>query len=300
MDISISIISRNTKDFLLECLKSVYNTEQDVSYEVIVADNGSTDGTREAAAREFPRVNLILNDSNLFFTIPTNQTIKASKGRYILLLNSDTAVKPGSIKKMFDFLEANPGIGAVSCRMYFPDGTIQKNCSSHIKFRTLLLNTTILGKIFRNSREKLVSEYRIEEWDRQTSRKTDIIPFSCIMIRRTLFDDIGLFDENIKLYYLENDMCLRMQEKGWDRYYLAEGEVLHHERQSVKKEGIRGVSGIYLEDTVYFSRKYFGIINTLILRLFLLKTNLLLSIVHLRKENIFVRFLTEKNKDETI
>jgi GT2 family glycosyltransferase len=302
MDISISIVNRNTKDLLCQCLKSIYNTDraglfgQGVNFEVIVADNGSADGSIEVVRKDFSEVNLITNHSNLFFTVATNQTIKASKGEYILLLNSDTVVKSNSIKKMFDFLENNQEVGAVSCRMFFPDGRIQKNCSAHIRFKTLLFNSTFLGRIFKNIKNGLIAEYLIEEWDRQTSRGTDIIPFSCIMIRMKVFEDIGLFDENLNLYYVENDMCLRMQEKRWKRYYLADGEIIHYERQSVKKEGIKGISKVYLEDTIEFSRKYFGRMNTFLLQIFLFVTNLLLSIVLLRKENIFVRFLTEKNK----
>ena len=124
-DVSIVIVSWNTRDITRECVRSVYAAAGDVAFEIILIDNKSTDGSAEMVATEFPKVILICNKSNAGFAAANNQGIAASRGRYVLLLNSDTVVLEGAVAKVVAFADMNPKAGMVGCQTRCPNGEIQ-------------------------------------------------------------------------------------------------------------------------------------------------------------------------------
>ena len=128
VDISICIVSYQARDLLRDCLHSIYGTVAPLSFEIIIVDNHSDDGTLEMLGTEFPGVRLLLNDHNAGYTRPNNQAVHESKGRYVILLNPDTLVKPNAIAELLNFLEIHPQVGIVGPKVLNRDGTLQKQC----------------------------------------------------------------------------------------------------------------------------------------------------------------------------
>src|SRR4030066_856653 len=126
MDLSILIVNWNTKVFLDGCLQSIYSSVKDISFEVIVVDNNSGDGSAEMVRKTFPETRLIENKENAGFARGNNQADAVSKGKVIGLLNPDTIVYPGTFEKMVDYLNTHEGVGAVSCKFLNPDGSLQR------------------------------------------------------------------------------------------------------------------------------------------------------------------------------
>ena len=127
MKLSIIIVSYNTHEFLKKSITSIYEQTRDISFEVIVVDNASTDGSQEMIKKEFPRVKLIINVENTGFAAGNNVGIKQATGEYILLLNPDTEILDGAIQKTLSFMQKNFKIGIAGCRLRFPNGSLQKS-----------------------------------------------------------------------------------------------------------------------------------------------------------------------------
>ena len=150
MDISVIIVSWNTRDILRDCLASVYAQTTGAEYEAIVVDNASSDGSAAMVKAEFPQVILIENTENKGFAAANNQGIQIAKGRYVLLLNSDTVVLDCAIPKTFVFAEKHPEAAVIGCKVLNPDHTLQPTCFMFPCLLNLCLSSTYLYKIFQN------------------------------------------------------------------------------------------------------------------------------------------------------
>ena len=128
MDLSIIVVAWNVRDLLFNCLKSVFDETQGISFEVIYVDNASEDDSVDMVSREFPEVKIIQNTKNQGFIKANNQGIEISKGRYVLLLNSDTIVLDNAMGKMVEFADVNPQSAVIGCRVLNPDKTLQRSC----------------------------------------------------------------------------------------------------------------------------------------------------------------------------
>ena len=172
IDVSIIIVSWNTEEILRNCLKSVYEDGGDVAFEVIVIDNASSDGSAEMIRKNFPQVVLIENSENRGFAAANNQGITIAKGRYVLLLNSDTIVLDKAIEKTLSFADAHRESGIVGCRVLNPDKTLQPTCFMFPSVLNMLLSTTYLYKLFPKSR--FFGRERMTWWDRSDTRQVDV------------------------------------------------------------------------------------------------------------------------------
>ena len=148
MDISVVIVNWNTESILRDCLKSVYEQSKDISFEVIVIDNASTDGSVDMVKNNFSKVILIENKKNKGFAAANNQGIAKAKGRYILLLNSDTVILDNAIKKTVSFVDTHPAAAVTGCRVLNPDRSLQPTCFMFPSVLNLLLSTSYLYKLF--------------------------------------------------------------------------------------------------------------------------------------------------------
>src|SRR5690606_6381167 len=128
MDLSILIVNYNKRELTLDALRSVYRSQTNYTFEVILIDNHSTDGSVEAIKEEFPQVTIIENQENVGFAKANNQGIRRAAGRYILLLNSDTIIQPATLEIMLRFMDQHPNIGASGCKVVLPDGSLDKAC----------------------------------------------------------------------------------------------------------------------------------------------------------------------------
>lgn len=226
MSVSIVVVNWNTRDLLLQCLGSVRDSIGSVPHEIIVVDNASVDGSAEAVRRRFPDVKLVASKDNLGFSAGNNAAIKHANGDYILLLNPDTLVEGDAVMQMRSFLHGHPEAGAVGCGIVNPDGTPQE--SYWMRFPSLgwlLLKSFYLDKAVRRFNG--------------SSPTADDSPFqvahllgACMMVPRSVMEELGGFDESYFLYLEETDLCHRIRESGYQIYHLPGANIVHFGQQS--------------------------------------------------------------------
>lgn len=259
IDVSFIIVSWNAKDYLLECLESIDKTVTDQSYEVIVVDNGSTDGSPDAVTAQYPETQLIATGENLGFAKGNNVGLRASKGRYLCLLNSDTVLLPGTVKTLCEYMDANSSVGMASPRILNTDGSLQPTCS---RFPRLSLSLSIaLGISNLFPRSPLFGRDRITWWDYNEERFVDVLAGCFWFVRKEAFDDVGPLDETYFMYGEDFDWCKSFDEHDWKIALYPEAEAIHHGGGSSKNAPVR----FYLarqEAQLLYWRKHHGRFST--------------------------------------
>jgi len=246
-DLSIIIDNWNTCELLSQCLHSIYETIQQLDFETFVVDNASADRSVEMVRRLFPEARLIQNTDNVGFVRANNQAIDRCHGRYVLLLNSDTRVLPGSIEEMVQFMDVHPYAGASGARLLNPDGSFQ---ASYSPFPTLWREFLILSTLGRWLIRPFYPSYG-PQTEKGAQKIRGYVEGACIIARHKAIDQIGGLDERIFMYAEEVDWCYRFYLAGWEVWYLPHVEIIHHGGQSTKMR-----SGI-MEAQLYCSRVYF-------------------------------------------
>lgn len=226
MDISIIVVSFNTKGLLLDCLASIFETVNGISFEVWVVDNNSTDGTVEAIRERYPDIKIIKNTKNLGFAAANNQAFRQMNGDYALLLNTDTVLTNGAVQELFDFMEVNPEAGMACGQLLNLDGSSQNSIANFPTTLTLLSNETLLRillpKKFPSKRRGYVSPLKI-----------DSCIGACLMARKKAMDDMGLFDERYFFFFEETDWAYRMKRGGWAIYLVPTAKIFHAQGKTV-------------------------------------------------------------------
>jgi N-acetylglucosaminyl-diphospho-decaprenol L-rhamnosyltransferase len=255
-DVTVSIVSFNTRDLLRAAVTAALST-RGVSFEIIVADNGSKDGSAEMIEREFPSVHLVRNSDNRGFAAANNVVIRRAKGRYILLLNPDTEVNPETIPTLAGYLDAHPRTGICGPRILFPDGTFQ---SCGYRFPTVLSEIR-QSKNVNKAIRALVGPETFEP-DAHDTREVDWVDGACFMIRREVIEQIGPLDEQYFLYAEELDWCFNARKSGWAIAALPAAEMIHHLGQSSSQVSDRSL--VHFMDTrLRYYRKNRGLATAL-------------------------------------
>ena len=183
IDLSICIVSWNTKDLLRQCLKSVYHFTNGINFEIIIVDNGSSDGTVEMLKTEYSQCQLIQSHKNLGFARANNLAVKNSNGRYILYLNPDTELTSNSLYTLSEFLEQNSEYGAVGPKLIFQDGSIQYVCARTFPSpKNQFTFLAMLDRVFKKS--KYFSTVEMRYWDHEDNRDIECISGAFILVRR--------------------------------------------------------------------------------------------------------------------
>jgi GT2 family glycosyltransferase len=261
---SIIFLNYNTKDCLERCLHSVFTHTKNIEFDVWVVDNASPDGSAAMVRSLFPEVHLIANHKNLFVAKGFNQGIQQSQGRYVFVGDADLEFRDNVSGNMVHFMDVNSTIGAVGCPFYLPDGSFYtKFCNRDYSYLFALLNFTFFGKVFRKTHQKLNDSFAYAGWDRKSSRYVDVLD-TAIVYRRSVFEQIGVYDENFYFYGIQMDLCSRIRERGWGIYYLYDGKLIHAQHQSIKKEKYSKISKFYRKDISYLFKKRFGFFPALI------------------------------------
>jgi len=236
VDVSIIIVSWNTRDILCNCLESVYKQTRKVDFEVIVIDNASTDGSAEMIKNKFPQVILIENSENRGFAAANNQGIVLAKGRYILLLNSDTLVLNQTIAETVSFADAHPETAVIGCRILNQDKTLQPTCFMFPSILNMLLSTSYLYKLF--PKNKFFGRERMTWWSRSDVREVDVVTGCFMLVRREAIKQVGMMDERFFIYGEETDWCYRFKQAGWKVMFAPVGKIIHLGGQSTRQ--VRG------------------------------------------------------------
>jgi len=233
IDVSVIIVAYNTRQLVYNCLKSIYDQTRDITFEVIYVDNASKDGTVEMVASEFPRVRIIKNNENKGFIIANNHGIEISKGRYLLLLNSDTIVLDNAIAKTTWFADAHPEAAVVGCKVLNPDRTLQRTCFMYPSALNMFLSATYLYKIFPRSR--FFGRELMTWWDLNDVREVETICGCFSLIRRKAIEQVGLMDKRYFFYGDDPDWCYRFKKHGWRVIFTPEAQIIHYGGQSTKQ-----------------------------------------------------------------
>ncbi len=252
-EISVVIPSWNTKDYLEACLRSLERAPKP-TVEVIVVENGSEDGSAALIETSFPDVHLIVNEVNQGFAIACNQGMRVARGRYVFLLNTDTEIRGDALQELYDFLEANQDYAAVAPRLVHPDGSTQRTLQAFPTLATALWFATPLERWFPDSKE--LRRYFLRDWDQESSADIDQPPAAALLVRRSVLDEIGLFDEELWLFFNDVDLSKRMHAAGWKTRYLAESEVLHHVGGSTRRFG--SFVPMWQKNRLAYYRKHHG------------------------------------------
>jgi len=238
IDLSIIIVSYNTKDFIKECLKSIRITSKGFIYEIIVVDNVSSDGTSQMVKEEFPDVITIKSRENLGFSKANNLGVQKSKGKYVLFLNPDTVVYKNTLFNMVKFMDEHTKAGAATCKLVMPGGRLDD--AAHRGFPNPWNSFSYfsgLSKVFPKS--KLFGGYNLGWLDISKTHEIDACAGAFMMVRRQAGEKIGWWDEDYSFYGEDLEFCFRLKEEGWKIYFVPSISILHYKGVS---GGIKKVS----------------------------------------------------------
>jgi GT2 family glycosyltransferase len=234
LDLSISIVSYNVRKLLDECLRSIAAHTTGIRYQVIVVDNGSTDGTVEMLRREHPSAQVIANRANIGFAAAQNMGLRAGKGRYLYALDSDTYLKADAFTDMVRFMDSHPEAGAAGARLLSPDGTRQYNRRNFPRsLWPLLYRGTLLKRMLPPSPSVVYYEMSDAVFERPA--EVDWLYGGNIILRRQAILDAGCFDERFFIYCEDIDLGYRFQRAGWRRYFVPQAEIYHYGGQGTRQ-----------------------------------------------------------------
>ena len=286
LDLTIVIVSFNTRETLLRCLKSIKKHTQDICYEVIVVDNASEDKTVDAVVNQFPEVQVITNPDNRGFSAANNQGIVASKGQKIALLNPDTLLTENSFKKAIEFFGEHPDFSILGT------GIVDQN------------NQPCPVRLWEDSPKdaalKILGIYNpaneLKKMEPMFAKEAKVISGCCFVMTRYLIECIGLMDENYFLYNEEDDFCRRARKAGKRICFYPETSVQHLHGQSTHQKRYR--KKVIIEayrSNIYFYSKYYSFIWNIILRS-LYKLNFFITLLR----SIFRHFRGSATMDDSL
>jgi hypothetical protein len=228
VDLSIIIVSWNAREFLVACLKSIAETCQGLSVEVLVVDNGSTDGSVEAARSLGLGTEIIECGQNLGFAKANNIGIERSRGRYCCLINSDVVVLPRCLKHLLAFMDSQPQVGIAGPLVLNPDGSRQPSCRTVPTFLRLLARALYLRK-----------ELTDEAFTRDAVSDVEVLSGCFWIVRRDAIEQVGMLDERFFIYAEDVDWCWRFRDAGWRVTFCPEARAIHFGGQSAAADPMR-------------------------------------------------------------
>ncbi|MFO7891302.1 MAG: glycosyltransferase [bacterium] len=306
IQLSVIIVNYNVRPLLEQALSSIQKAVKDISCEIFVVDNNSSDGSDVMIRKNFPEVNLISNNKNFGFSKANNQALKLAKGKYICLVNPDTIVQADTFTVSLEFLNNHDDVGALGCKIINPDGTLQLACRRSFPTPWVAFSKISgLSKLFPQS--KLFGQYNLSYCDPDEIMEVDAISGSFMMVRKKTIDEVGFLDESFFLFGEDLDWCYRIKEKGWRIIYLPTTKIIHYKGSSTKeavfdsiklfyqamqifvnKHSKKGFSvipnwillmGIWLRGGMSFLTKLFKMISVPLIDLLFIQISLLLSII---------------------
>lgn len=262
MDISIIIVNWNTKDLLRNCLDSIYKTLRNMTYEIIVVDNGSYDGSVEMLREEFPGVYVIENREDRGFAAANNQGLQIMKGRYALLLSTDTILTENAVHELFSFMEAHPEAAMACGQLLHANGSKQNSIAAFPSFLTLLINVPLLEYIW-------PKRFPSKRYPLKEPVEVDSGIGACLLVRKKAIDEVGMFDERYFFFFEETDWAYQMRSAGWKIFHVPSAFIYHLQGQSIARDRTRFRIEFYRSRYKFFrkwkSRFYYILIFSVIL-----------------------------------
>lgn len=254
MDLSIIIVNWNSKDYLLKLIGSIEAETKGIKFEIVVIDNASYDGCDVMLKQMYPHVIFVQSDSNLGFGKANNEAFRKSYGRNLLFLNPDTEIETSAIETLYNHLNSLPSAGIVGPKLLNSDRSIQTSCIR--AFPTILnqvLDSNMLRKLFPKARmwgmKPLLEEKNI-------ASRVDAVSGACLMIKRSVFEDIGMFSPDYFMYSEDIDLCYKVLKAGFHTYYVPTAIVVHYGGASSSQVSVNTFSSVtMLESRLRFFRK---------------------------------------------
>ena len=256
MDLSIVIVNYNVKEFLTQCLESIYRSKTDYAFEVIVVDNASTDSGESRILKAFPEVRWIANTENVGFGRANNQGFEAAKGTYTLILNPDTVVQEDTLEVCIDYLKRHPEVGGLGIKGI--DGTGQFLPESKRGLptpMTALWKITGLSRIFPKS--AFFARYHMGHLDPDGNHKVDILVGCFMMVPTALLQEVGGFDPRYFMYGEDIDLSYELLKTGRENHYISDSQIIHYKGESTKRGSLNYVKMFY-QAMIIFARKQFS------------------------------------------
>lgn len=256
MDVSIVIVNFNTKQLTIDAIHSVFQSKTNFSYEIILVDNNSSDGSIATFHQEFPNITIIENKENVGFAKANNQAIRIANGRYILLLNSDTIVQKDTLQVMLNFMENHPKVGASGCKVVLPDGLLDKACRRGFPTpQASFYHFSGLAKLFPDNPR--FNQYQLGHLDSGKDYSVDCLVGAFMLLRREVIEQVGLLDEEFFMYGEDIDWCYRIKEAGWDNYYYPYTSIIHYKGASSRRKAFKIIYEFH-RAMILFHRKHFA------------------------------------------
>ena len=249
MILSIIIVSWNTRQDLLRCLGSIWAHPPACSFEVVVFDNASKDGTPEAVAAEFPQVRLEVSPENLGFARANNGAASIAQGQFWLLLNPDTIVHPGALDALVRYLASQPRVAGVGPRLVNLDGSLQPSIE---RLPSLFREW---WRLFHLDHLYPVSQYGQRVLTSHAPQQVEVITGACLLLRADVVRAIGLFDEDYFVYSEEIDLCDRLGQAGWEVHWLPEAAVTHASGRSTSQVADQMFLELYRNKIKFFRKR---------------------------------------------
>lgn len=244
--LSIVIVNYNSGDFLLNCLKSIKENKQGLEFDIWVVDSNSSDESIEKTKKGFPEIHYIYNKENIGFTKANNQALKEIKNDYILILNPDTKILPGTLNYMVKFMKENIDVGAATCRVELANGRL--DWGSHRGFPTPL--ASFFYYFLGNDKY-----YHLSNLDMTKLHEVNAITGAFFLTRKSVLDKVGLFDEDYFMYGEDLDLCFRIKKAGYKIMFVPKVKIIHYKGVS---SGIKEHSQEITKATIESKNKAFN------------------------------------------
>lgn len=248
--VSILIVNCNTRDVTAACLQSIYANPPSTEFEVIVVDNGSTDGSREMLRERFPQVSVIESPTNRGYGWGNNRAAQAAQGQFLVLLNSDTVIHAGALDALVAHLKAHPQTGIVAPRLLNRDGSLQISAHPMPTLRREVWRLLHLDGL------RAVSQYPRSYWQSQSAQKAEVLMGACLLVRRADYLVLGGFDERFFMYSEEVDLCKRWLDAGWGITYLPGAVITHLGGQTSRLMPDQMFVELHRSKVRFFSKHY--------------------------------------------
>ena len=255
MKLSIIIVNYNVKHFLEQCLRSINKASKNLDIEIFVVDNNSVDNSIEMVKAKFPNVNTIINKKNLGFSKANNQAIRKAKGEYVLLLNPDTVIQENTLSITIDFLEKNTRAGGLGVKMIDGSGNFLPESKRSLPTPSIAFYK-IFGLSYLFPKSRKFGKYHLKYLDQNKIHEIDIISGAFLMTRKKIIDKIGLLDERFFMYGEDIDLSYRIQQAGYQNFYLPTTSIIHYKGESTKKTSVNYIITFY-NAMIIFSQKHY-------------------------------------------
>jgi len=262
-DITVVTVNYNTAHLIPEFLGALEAARGELKLQIIVVENGSTDGSAEILRLHSPAIELIENERNVGFGRANNQTLDRINGRYVLLLNTDAFVEPDTLAKTLQFMDSHDEVGVLGVKLIGRSGELQPSC----RYFPTPWNTFVarygLTRLFPSTR--LVDDL---SWDHASIRDCDWVPGCYYLVRRKVIDHVGLFDSRYFIYFEEVDHCRSLRAAGWRVVFYPFTSVVHIGGESAKSAGQslnrgRQIPALQVESELLYFRKHYGLLGLL-------------------------------------